>query len=60
MISRFITLTKNSRPVMRAFSGEVATSESTSNGNGEISQYINGNLVKRSALSLKKTEDIQG
>ena len=60
MISRFINLTNKNTHISRAFAGEVATKANSLSGNGDISHYVNGQLVKRTALTLKKSEDIQG
>ena len=60
MISRVLGQRNSTLSVMRCFSSEVATQTKTSAPQADISQYVNGHLVKKHTLSLKKTEDIQG
>jgi hypothetical protein len=47
---------------MRLFASEQvpATSGNTGSGDNTITQYVNGELVRRTALTLKKHEDIEG
>lgn len=46
----------------RLFSGETAPAlgRAEKGGEGGVMRYVNGELVKRNELTLKKTEDIEG
>lgn len=60
MISRFIRRTANKAQLGRYFASEVATQEAGDAAAGGISHYVDGQLVRRNTLVLKKSEDIEG
>lgn len=60
MISRFIRKASRNVQVGRYFASEVATQETGKGKTGNINHYVDGQLVKRNTLVLKKTEDIEG
>jgi len=61
MLGRFLKQANRMTPLARTFAeANIEHAKTGGSGSVQIRQYKNGNLVTRSTIALKKTEDIQG